>query len=343
MLSVPSALALFAPRRNTGFWMALVFLIFVILIGLRFNVGMDWNNYEYRHTWIVRESFTDLLRQPEPLSSLLFWSSARFGFGSTLSNIVAAALLMLGVLSFAARTRSPWLAVVAATPYLVIVFGMSGIRQAMAAGVVLLVLANWSRISASWKIAGMVVASLFHTSALLGVLLVIWEAKLRTGHKFVLAIFLFGVFYLIGGLADLYKDSWEFYQDAYLAGSDSIESPGAKFHVFLVAFPAAIFFIYRAAFNKFLPLSSLLAQGAAIAIALLAFMFVSTTGASRLTVYLYFVPMCVYAALPYIFVEKQKDLAAFGIVLAHFIILASWLFFANNSAAYIPYRNLLLQ
>ena len=240
MLAVPSVLAISSPKRGQTIWMALVFLLFVFLVGFRLNVGMDWNNYEDMHIWIARESVSDLFLQPEPLSSLLFWSSAKLGLGSTLSNVTAAIILMLGVLAFAARTRDPWIALVAATPYLIIAFGMSGIRQAMAAGVMLLVIATWDKTSLLGRTLGMVVASLFHTSAFLGLLFVLWDSRLSVVRKLTFAALVVGIFYSVGGVTALYTDSWEYYQDAYLAGPKSIESPGVRYHVRRGAFPAAI-------------------------------------------------------------------------------------------------------
>jgi hypothetical protein len=343
LLTIPSVLAMSSSKRNQTIWMVFVFLVFVFVVGFRLNVGMDWNNYEDMHDWIARAHVTDLLLQPEPLSSLLFWSSAKLGLGSTLSNITAAIILMLGVLSYAARTRDPWIALVAATPYLIIAFGMSGIRQAMAAGVMLLVVASWERTSLLGRTLGMVIASLFHTSAFLGLLFVLWDSRLSIPRKLIFAAIVFGIFYSVGGVTALYTDSWRYYQDAYMAGPQSIESPGVRFHVLLVALPAVIYFLYKVPLDKVSRENPLIMKGAVVAVLLLPLMLVSTTGASRLTVYLYFVPMFVYAALPRIFVARQKALVLIGVVSFHFFLLAGWLLFANNSAAHIPYRNLFWQ
>ena len=343
MLAVPSALAVITARRDLTFWITMVFILFVFLIGFRFNVGMDWSNYESAHASISRQPLLDMLLHPEPASNLLFWVSANLGLGSLLSNVVAASILMVGVLSFARQTRNPWIAVVAATPYLIIAFGMSGIRQAMASGIVLFALANWDRPTLIGKSAWMIVASLFHTSALLGVLLVLWETHIRLTYKIALAVIVSGAVYFVSGIADLYEGNWQFYQDAYLGGVGSIASPGALFHIALIALPAAIFVLNRRKISALLPCSHLLWSGVWMTGAVAILFTVSTTAASRLTLYLYFVPMLTYAALPAIVTRQHRDAIVGGILLFHFAVLASWLFFANNSSAHIPYRNLLFQ
>ena len=343
MLSVPSMLAMLAAKKKQTYWIAAVFLLFVFLIGFRLNVGMDWNNYEYTHSVIKHESPGDILLSPEPFSSLLFWASANMNVGTLLSNVVAAAILMLGVLSFAMRTPNPWLAVVAATPYLIIAFGMSGIRQAMAAGIVLFTLSVWEQVGTSRKSAGMVAASLFHTSALMGVLFVLWDIRLRFAYKLGFAIIVSALVYFVSRSAAQYTGNLQFYQDAYLVGERAVASPGALFHIALVAIPAGLYLVNRRRFQKYLQTDRLMLIGTWMVVGVSLLFFASSTGASRLTLYLYFLPMTVFSVLPQIFHKRQRLLIVGGIVAFHFVILASWLFFANNSFAHIPYRNIIFE
>jgi hypothetical protein len=220
---------------------------------------------------------------------------------------------------------------------------MSGIRQAMAAGVVLFVLSKWDQATTFAKMGGMFLASLFHTSALLGIVFVVWESRLHVAYKVILAAIVLGSFYFIGGVADLYRENWEFYQSSYLTTTNPISSPGAKFHVVLIAFPALLYLLNKPAIDNVQGSTNLLGSGVLIAGCLVFLMFVSTTAASRLTVYLYYIPMTVYAAFPRLFLGSQRATILLGIVVAHFVILASWLLYANNSAAHIPYQNILLR
>ena len=79
------------------------------------------------------------------------------------------------------------------------------------------------------------------------------------------------------------------------------------------------------------------------ALGLLALNTVSTTVASRLTLYFYFVPMMVYPALTLAFGKKNRNFIMTIIILAHFAILTVWMLLGNHSIHYVPYRNLLFQ
>jgi uncharacterized membrane protein YjdF len=69
--------------------------------------------------------------------------------------------------------------------------------------------------------------------------------------------------------------------------------------------------------------------------------FASSTAASRLTIYLYFVPMMVYPALASMYGRKSQAMLMMTIIIFHFIILITWFTMGNHSYAYVPYKNLL--
>ena len=343
MLAVPSTLAVLFGKRTSSFLTISFFLLFVFLIGFRFNVGMDWNNYESIHKYIGLQSPIEILKGPEPLSTLIFWFSAYFNSGSLLSNVVAAGMLMFGVLSFARRAPNPWLAVVAATPYLIIAFGMSGIRQAMAVGVLLYAMSEWEESGTIRRMASILFASLFHASAAMAILFVLWDMRIRLVQKIGITALIAPVLFYAYQQIDSYAENVQFYQDVYLPGAGAVVSPGALYHIALVGLPAGLYFVLKKRFSKHLNSERLVFMGAWAVVAVFFLYFVSSTGASRLSAYLYFVPMVVYSSLPQLFVGKQRATLLLGIVGIHFLILAAWLVYANNSFAHIPYRNVIAE
>jgi hypothetical protein len=181
-----------------------VFLIFVVIVGLRYRVGMDWANYEAIHSNMIRFSLGNVLSGSEPLSNTLFWISKRFSNGSLITNVAAAFILMFGVFSLARQTSDPWIAIVAATPYLVVVIGMSGIRQAMAMGVFLFALANWYRYSAAKRFIFIAIASLFHTSAIILACFAVFELRMKFAYKVAMGL----VSGLVGGYFMMRSDTY---------------------------------------------------------------------------------------------------------------------------------------
>jgi len=341
LLSLPSFLAL-SRLKYTGRGVYLVvFIAYVFFVGFRDEVGPDWFNYLSNHERLAGEPLVSVFDQSEPLSYLLFWFSVNSGYEMLISNIGAAAILMIGVLAFARRTANPWLAVIAATPYLIIAFGMSGIRQAMGVGVFLLVLSQWEKSSMVRRSLGVLIAALFHTSTLFGGLFVIYDLKMRPALKIIIGTVFAIVGFFLVQRSDTFSQGLAVYQKRYFtADSGQASSIGSMFHIGLILLPAIVGIRYRKRLAPFVHNRSLLALGIVFSLALLPLNSISTTVASRLTLLMYFVPMMVYPALSEAFGSQNRASMTLAIVVAHFVILAAWLLFANNSMTHIPYRNI---
>jgi hypothetical protein len=343
LLSVPTALAVFYNRDRSRILLVPVFVLFVVFVGLRYRVGMDWNNYDAIHESMLYLSFAEAVARSEPLSYALFWTSSNTGWHMTLTNLVCATLLVLGVFACANRTPNPWLGVVAATPYAIIAFGMSGVRQSLAIGVTLFVFAYWRRWSSSQRLIGIGVASLFHTSALFVAIFAIWELRLQLLPKLVAAAVIGGALIYSLQASDVYSSNVDAYVDNYLSGEEAIISPGALLHMSLVQLPAIVYLLMQSRAARHVDDAKLLWLGAWAAVGLIGVYLISTTAASRLVLYLYFLPIAVYPALSESVGPGHRIASVFVLSILHVLVLAAWLTLANNSNAHIPYRNILLE
>lgn len=343
MLSMPALFGLFM-RRAVG-WLGLlpIFFAFVFLVGFRYRVGMDWSNYEAIHMRILLRTPGELIFESEPLSNLLFWISKQYSDGTFFTNIFAATILLLGVFSLARRTANPWISIVAATPYLIVVVGMSGIRQGMAAGVFFFALSRWYQLTTVGRLSLVFVASLFHASAIVLAVLVIAEINGSMLKKIVL-----GVPAAIGGSylalrSDLYGGNLSFYEASYLANAHKVESPGALFHIALVAFPASLFLVFRKSLFASLQNNRALVYLCISSLFLVLMTLVSSTGASRFSIYFQCVPMVVYPALTRVVAPRNRMPVSLAVSAFHFAALFVWLHMANNSSAWRQYNNLFFQ
>ena len=145
MLALPSMFALSGASpvdrpRTTGLGLGAAFLIFSILIGLRFETGGDWFNYQDMVEAIGYEDFLPSLSLSDPGFAAVSWVSSRLGFGITGATTFCGVVLMYGLVRFCRTLPDPWLAFTAAVPYLIIVVGMGYIRQGAAIGFLLLAL-----------------------------------------------------------------------------------------------------------------------------------------------------------------------------------------------------------
>ena len=165
MLAVPSSLALTGTRR-AGFLLLVVGLLYWLMVGFRFQIGMDWNNYIVIYQWKSTYSLAQLLVDREPGYGLLTWIAAQTGGGMVFINAVSGLVFCWGLIAVARRCPEPWIAIAIATPLLVVAVAMSATRQAIAEGIIAYLFATWERRSTLTRIGLVVCASLFHFSAL---------------------------------------------------------------------------------------------------------------------------------------------------------------------------------
>lgn len=344
MLMVPSFFSVTGGKRLSTVLWGMTFLLFVIFVGLRFEVGPDWGSYARMHSFLQYQDIFEALTQTESFSYLLFWVSTNTGFHVYLTNVVAAIILLFGVFSFACRTFNPWLALVSATPYFIFVFGMSGIRQAMAAGVMLFLLSQWERFSFMKRGAYILVAALFHTSALVNSVFLVTQMHIRLLYKVLLSGLILLLTFYIGTSVPLFSENMLKYQERYIDNPESRESFGSLYHIGLILIPAVLGLMFRKRISENIHNQQLFKFGLYAPLCVFAINFIdffSTTLASRLTIYLYFVPMMIYPALVPLFGKKGKVLMTFAIILFHVLVLVTWFTFGNHAYRYIPYQNVL--
>ncbi len=330
------------PRTKSFILVAAVWAIFVVLIGLRHHVGMDWSNYTAIHQSLSGANLERVLQGGEYGSRYLMWLSANHLDGMVSSNLVASIVLVSGVIAVALRSREPWLALLAATPYLLIVIGMSGLRQSIAIGLFFLSVANWDRMSLITRIALIVGASLFHTSAIFMLAFAFLSLDLRPIWKgLVIAVFApLAVYY--AQQAPTLATSFSAYAENYLSVDGRVDSPGALGHVALVALPAAIYLLWRTRMEQAVHHPSLMRYAAWACVLLVPLALLYSTAASRISLYFQFVPMLVAPALVHALGGATAKLAARGaIALGYVLYLGAWLTAANSAHAYLPYANYL--
>ena len=320
-------------------WLLYAFLL-LIFIGLRHEVGGDWLGYNLIVDNLTEQNFDELLEYGELGFYSILWSSVYLGLEVYGANVVTTAIFLYGLFKYCKIQVNPWLALFTALPSLVIVIGMGANRQAAAVGVTLLVLAGWNESGAIKKMALLVLAALFHTSAVVFGLFVIFDSHLSRVKKALLATGLFVV------VAKFLADSRTVnrYQNFYVDADSIIEAPGAIQQILLVAIPAIIFLILSArnrTFRMQIPHWEVLRAMSLLAIALLPMALVYSLAASRISFYLFPVSLAVLSALPETFPVSYRAAVKILVVLYGFLTLGLWLNFANTSFAWMPYNNFL--
>lgn len=341
MFLFPAAFALVAgPRsrqRNTLNTVALVliFLLFAIAIGLRYEVGGDWFNYEIIVALTSYEDFFEAITGGDPAFSFVAWVSARIGAEAWGPNLVCGTILTFGLVQFCRRQDDVWLALTASVPYLVIVVGMGYVRQAAAIGLILIALNRFERGAFTRSFGWILGAALFHASAIcvapLFVLAIVRKRAILIVPMTVATALLFVVL-----LSDRVDTLYENYVVA------EYDSSGAMVRLLMNAVPAALCIFYRKSFpgsewsRTLWRLFSLLSLILVVIVMLTA----STTIIDRIG--LYFIPIQLYvfgnlsAAMK---VRQNGRTFVTGVTVAYYtLILFVWLNFATHAAKWVPYR-----
>ena len=335
MFAAPGSAAIMAIRR-TGYLLAAVAILYWVMVGWRFQIGVDWNNYHYIYSVAKDQSLGELLADNEPGFRALLWFASASGGGLILVNVMSALVFCWGFFALAKRCLEPFLAIVVATPLVVVAVAMSGTRQAMAMGIIYYAIATWDKRGTLGRTVLVVIAGLFHFSAMFNVVFVVLGAKLTPPGRLAATTFVILTMLLV---LWLFPDRFEFYSEAYV-GEGSVTSPGALAHVILLAIPATVYFAVRGRWNQVLGDSPLLKYLAIASLMLIPAAYVSSVGASRFSFYLWPVAMYVWSGMPALLRSNaSRYIYRMAVVGGSLAVLILWLQLANSSWAYVPYRN----
>jgi hypothetical protein len=310
-------------------------LLTALMIGMRYEVGGDWYNYEQMFEVMRYVDFGEMLSMGDPGYMALNWLFNIVGLEVWAVNLVCGLIFSWGLIRFARRQANPWLAVVVAIPYLVIVVAMGYSRQGVAIGIILAGLANLDRSTVARFAIYIVVATTFHKSAVIVLPLV----ALAAARQRIVIIGLLGVTALL--LYYLFvQSSFDRMVTNYVEAEYS--SQGAAIRVAMNMPPAALFLLNQRRFG-FSPQQQKLwrnfALGAVLAFVLL--MFTNATAAvDRLALYLIPLQLAVLAALPEAFPSsgKANGQLALGVIIYSALIQFVWLNYATHAEYWLPYQ-----
>jgi hypothetical protein len=338
MLAVP-AFAAMAGMGRARITLLIVAVLYWLMVGFRFKVGMDWTNYiqlyEYRFVLGAGSSLLAAITSIEPGFALLSWIAAKTGGDIYFINAVSALIFCWGFFAFARRCPEPFLAVVAATPLVVIAMAMNLTRQSAAVGIIAFLFATWERRGTVARMAFVLVAATFHFSALFVMVFVALAAKTTAFARYAAAALILAMIVVITMLA---PGAWEAYSRLYISGR--VQATGAIFHVAVLAFGGMLYLLLesrRIASEK----ERLLYRNLAIAaLASVGVAFISSVAAYRFSLYLWPVAMHAFGSLPSVIARPEgRILSRILIIVGSGALLWVWLTYANNSIAWIPYRN----
>jgi hypothetical protein len=306
-------------------------LAIIVMIGLRYEVGADWQTYKFIFSFTRRLDFWEAISRGDPAYQLLNWVVAQLDGEVVWVNLACAIIFTWGLYRLARTQPYPWLAVLVAVPYMVLVVSMYT-RQAAALGVLMAGLALLVKGGSMPRfIIYVVIAASFHRTAIAVLPLVIFS---RPTHRFL---------NVVGGLAACYllfdaflADSMESFADNYL--DRHYNSQGAAVRIAMEVLAASIFLLRRKDFGFPTAEDRMWFNFALASFAALLFLVLSpsSTAVDRLSLYLMPLQLVVLSRLPLVY--TQRYFGTLLIIAYCFAVQFVWLNFATHAKYWLPYQ-----
>lgn len=317
--------------RKVSWYILAVF--FILVVGLRYEVGGDWDSYLMHLLRMSHMDFHSALLGSDPGYYAVNWIVAALGGGIVWVNVVCAIVFVVGLFRFSARQPLPWLGLVVAVPYLVIVVAMGYTRQAAALGFLMIGLVNLQDGRMRRFIFWVAVGALFHKSAVLMLPVAALASSERRFWNFfwVGVVSLFVAYFLIFDAAD---ELWSNYVVA------NYESQGGLIRVLMNAVPASLFLIFRKKINFVTDEECRLWTWISLlSILCIPLVILSSTATDRVALYLIPIQIYVFSRLHTVASDHyHRAFIVIAIITYYAAVQLVWLNFASHAHDWLPYK-----
>ena len=330
---------------NSILWIMVGWLCF-LMIGLRYQVGGDWDNY-ITYLDLARSryfSIADTLAVSWGNATgymVLNWIVLQLGMGMYAVNIFCAAIFTFGLMKYCRKQPMPWVALAAAIPYMVYGVAMGYTRQATAMGLFFWGLSFLREGKELKYLAVIVVACTFHASAIITAPLALLARKKipkiiypLIGFFVVMVFYLFTSITIRGGDVTLL----EAYQIVFNYTATRF-SPGGIIRIYMNALPVLFAFFFWNRIKLISPDYKIIKWMAIVSIIAVPALTMSTTLIDRLGLYLMPIQLALWPRL--IAVQRTMLMRSFWtVMLISYFAVVLFVFFnyANHAHFWLPYQ-----
>jgi hypothetical protein len=307
-----------------------------LMIGLRWQIGPDWENYLDQFNYSRLYSFMQGATHGDPGYFVLNWLMHRVDAPFWVLNFCCGAIFVAGLTAFCRRQPNPWLAFLVAFPYLVLVVAMSGNRQSVALGFMFFALNDFEQRRLNRFAVLTVFAALFHSSVLLMVPLCLLSYTRSGLQRAVLLLVAAALAYYF------FQESFSIYARRYSV--EKIQSTGVVYRLAMNGLAAILFLLFQGRFALNEHQTRLWRNISVATLVLIGLVLVvpSSTAVDRFLLYLFPLQFVVLSRLPKLLSggrggEGQLTLLVVGYAA---LVQATFLLFGTYASSYIPYRSI---
>lgn len=327
-------------NRQVSWMLAIFFGVFLALLaGTRYYVGCDYTGYLLRFAYAGNwTSWSTLLLREEPGFNGLVLAIKEAGLTYDALILVVSSIYVVCLMRFASLARAPAAFLVLAFPVLIVQLGMSGMRQALALGFLMLALVSFAHRARVPTAIWVLVAAQFHASAIIFLPIAMLVGRHLSTIRILVALMVLGPVVVF-----LLQSQFEVYSDRYIEqiyGENS--SSGAWYRYALVLLPFVMLARwYRKVEVRFPQTIELMRLFMLISFVMAPIGLVSSVVLHRLVFYVMPVSIITLLAVAETLAVTWR---APAIRLAPFVVYGSyvlvWFTFSRHaSSCYVPYQS----
>ncbi len=311
------------------------FCILIFFIGFRFEVGGDWSSYNFYYQRAANTPFLNYISLNEFSYALINYFSSKISGGILLVNIICAFIFTYFLYNFLLQLPRPWLGLLIAIPYFIIVISMGFVRQGLAIAIFMYAITYIRKQKYVKFLFWIFIASTFHISALAFMPLVLFQyLQKKIISLFLILVPLFGIFYLN------YQLIISKFENYFLS---EMVSDGAFIRSIMNLIPAVIFIIFIKKFKISKSEKYFWTQISFVSIlfSVILTLYPNYTIIDRIGYYLIALQIFVFTFLPSVFGNpfKKNKFWVISVISYYFLVLFVWQNFADHNYAWIPYKS----
>lgn len=307
-----------------------------LMIGLRWEIGPDWDNYLDEFKYIRLYSFEQAITHAEPGYFSLNWLVQQFNGPFWLLNFICGAVFVAGLTAFCRRQPNPWLAFLVAFPYLVLVVAMSGNRQSVALGFLFFAFNAFEEKRLNRFAVLTVLAATFHGS----VLVMLPLCLLSYTQSGLQRIALIGIAVALGYY--FFAESFSIYARRY--SMEKIQSTGVVYRLAMNGLAAFFFLLFQRRFGLDEHQTRLWRNISVTTLALIVLVLLvpSSTAVDRFLLYLFPLQFMVLSRLPKMLSGGRGGEGQLTLLVVGYagLVQATFLLFGTFASSYLPYQSI---
>jgi len=325
-----------------NFYFFFIFLFYVIILGLRHNIGNDWHAYQSKFY-----NYFDLRLNSSSITSNYFFdllSNPNLYFGSFEAyNLVTSLIFLIGLFIFSYFQQDKIFAITLSYPYLLLFVGMGYIRQSISISLFLIAITLIFKNRLFFGLIFIFLSLLTHKMIIISCLILLFSVKfinyktiIKLAFFFIPIVFI--LFFFTGYLGYMVK--------FYMTEANYFTSQGVTLRIILAIFPALLLFLKKDNFYVFSKFESPFFKNSSYSLfALIPFAIFFSTAVDRLLIFtsLSYVYIYAFSNVSFYTSNTLKNFLQPLILVLLIIYLNIWLLFSEYRSFWLPYENLMMK